>query len=153
MTPEQKGLLLKDLCARLPYGVICQCDKIKAEGTLREIGISYNMCRLYDSFTDEFENCYIFDCKPYLFPLSSIKKSQICNLINIIWPNAKYEIYMDLEEPEIDIELNHISTSYLISEVDCWGSKAIDWLNAHHFDYRGLIPMGLAEDATDKNIY
>ena len=28
-----------------------------------------------------------------------------------------------------------------------------DWLDAHHFDYRGLIPMGLANDATDKNIY
>lgn len=28
-----------------------------------------------------------------------------------------------------------------------------DWLNAHNFDYRGLIPMGLANDATGKNIY
>ena len=30
---------------------------------------------------------------------------------------------------------------------------AIDWLNAHHFDYRGLIPKGLAIDATGLNIY
>ena len=31
--------------------------------------------------------------------------------------------------------------------------ESIDWLNAHHFDYRGLIEKGLAIDATDKNIY
>jgi hypothetical protein len=33
------------------------------------------------------------------------------------------------------------------------GFEIYDWLNANHFDYRGLIPMGLAIDATDKNIY
>ena len=28
-----------------------------------------------------------------------------------------------------------------------------DFYNKNHIDYRGLIPMGLAEDATGKNIY
>jgi hypothetical protein len=28
-----------------------------------------------------------------------------------------------------------------------------DWLDVNHFDYGGLIPMGLANDATGKNIY
>lgn len=32
-------------------------------------------------------------------------------------------------------------------------STGVDYLNKNHFDYRGLIPMGLAEDATGKNIY
>lgn len=27
--------------------------------------------------------------------------------------------------------------------------QVIDWLLAHHFDYRGLIPMGLALEATE----
>ena len=31
--------------------------------------------------------------------------------------------------------------------------EAVDWLNKNHFDYRGLIDMGLAIDATNKNIY
>lgn len=70
MTQEQKDLLLKDLCGRLPYGVMCKCDEIKAQGVLKEISLNYNMCRLYDSFTDEYENCFIFDCRPYLFPMS-----------------------------------------------------------------------------------
>jgi type II secretory pathway component PulL len=30
-----------------------------------------------------------------------------------------------------------------------WFSRAIDWLNKHGFDYRGLIPMGLALPATE----
>ena len=29
----------------------------------------------------------------------------------------------------------------------------IDWLKAHHFDYRGLIEEGFAIDATGLNIY
>ena len=33
------------------------------------------------------------------------------------------------------------------------GETTQDWFNKNHFDYRGLIPMGLAEDATNKNIY
>ena len=48
MTQEDKELLLKDLCARLPYKVICKVDKIKFEGELREIELSYNMARLYN---------------------------------------------------------------------------------------------------------
>ncbi len=32
--------------------------------------------------------------------------------------------------------------------------KGIDWLNAHHFDYRGLIEKGLAIEVTkDDNPY
>jgi hypothetical protein len=80
MTQEQKDLLLKDLCARLPYRVMCKCDKIKAQGVLKEIEINHNICRLYDSFTDEYENCFVFDCRPYLFPLSSITEEQSMEL-------------------------------------------------------------------------
>ena len=31
--------------------------------------------------------------------------------------------------------------------------KTLDWLNKNYFDYRGLIPLGLAVDATGLNIY
>lgn len=126
MTQEHKDLLLKDLCARLPYRVICQCDNIKTQGVLKEIGINYNMCRLYDSFTDEYENCYIFDCKPYLFPLSSMTEEQ----------RKEYE-----------------NTTIKDGILTVWTTCTYDWLNENHFDYRGLILMGLAIDATGKNIY
>ena len=58
----------------------------------------------------------------------------------------------------------HISTSYCI-EIDnvytddedgikypsTFLMDAIDWLNKHHFDYRGLIPLGLAIEVTEEN--
>ena len=131
MIQEPNDLLLKDLSARLPYRVICQCDNIKTQGVLKEIGINYNMCRLYDSFTDEYENCYIFDCKPYLFPLSTMTEEQEieydATFATIVYENGKRDSVMTY--------------------------KSFDWLNAHHFDYRGLIPIGAAIDATGLNIY
>lgn len=46
MTQEQKDLLLKDLCGRLPYGVICKDTNINITGTLSQIGLHYDMCVL-----------------------------------------------------------------------------------------------------------
>ena len=132
MTQEDKDLLLKDLCARLPYGVKIQTDYTDVK-TLEGIqfpdyiGISDGYCSLDD-----------MECKPYLFPLSSMTEEQknncpICETnLNIIKSNIGYGII------EIPWRL-----SYLF----------IDWCNKNHFDYRGLIPMGLALDATVLNIY
>jgi hypothetical protein len=39
----------------------------------------------------------------------------------------------------------------------CWSDyyalEKFDWFNKNHFDYRGLIPKGLAKDATNLNIF
>lgn len=117
MKPEDKELLLKDLCARLPYGL-----KYNYGGY---DGCDYTMNRV---------DCNAVDCafpienvKPYLFPMSSMTKEQ------------KNE-YQYITERWMN------DSSYSISD-------SIDWLNKNHFDYRGLIPMGLALDATNLNIY
>ena len=143
MTQEQKDLLLKDLCARLPYRVICQCDNIKTQGVLKEIGINYNMCRLYDSFTDESENCYIFDCKPYLFPLSSMTEEQYYEMMS-------YSSEDCLDHMKILKSLRECTD---FTHWPLYEYRVIDWYNKNHFDYRGLIPKGLAIDATGLNIY
>ena len=118
MTQEDKELLLKDLCARLPYEV-----KVK----------------FYDHWVDEYEiipltakllsdTVYIGDIKPYLFPLSSMTEEQS-------------KIYHELIR-------GMFGTSALIN------FEALeDFFNKNHIDYRGLIPMGLALDATELNIY
>ena len=67
----------------------------------------------------------ICDIKPYLFPLSSMNKEQ------------RKEYYAMVK--------------YNITSSD--NAKLMDWLNKNHFDCRGLIPMGLAIDATGLNIY
>ncbi len=130
MTQENKELLLKDLCTRLPYNVICQVE-------FKENG-KYNskVMLLSGIFTDEAYfttkggSIYSNEYKPYLFPLSSITEEQKIFLRQQKWCIA-------------------ISTSGTIETT----IEGIDWLNKNHFDYRGLIEKGLAIDATGLNIY
>lgn len=125
MTSEDKELLIKDLCARLPYNVICQVE-------FRENG-KYNskVMLLSGIFTDEAYfttkggSIYSNEYKPYLFPLSSMTEEE----------KLMYEGLM----------IGTDNISYMLD--------VIDWLNSHHFDYRGLIEKGLAIDATNLNVY
>ena len=66
------------------------------------------------------------DWKPYLFPMSSMTEEQKMELTML-------RTYISLTK----------NKEYLL----------FDWLNANHFDYRNLIPMKLAIDATNLNIY
>ena len=127
MNKEDKELLLRDLCNRLPYNVMCQVE-FKEDG-------KYNskVMLLSGIFTDEAYfttkggSIYSNEYKPYLFPMSSMTDEQ------------KQEYQHITERWMYD-------SSYSISD-------SIDWLNVHHFDYRGLIEKGLAIDATGLNIY
>ena len=125
MKQEDKELLLRDLCGRLPYGVACKDIYINVSGRLDEISTRYNMCRLSDIY-GELETCYISNCRPYLFPLSSMTEEQKEEFDRLYTYDAL------IVEPQ-------------------W--KLIDFCNKHHLDYRGLIPKGLASDATGLNIY
>ena len=136
MTQEEKDLLVKDLCPRLPYGVVCQVDDGAAglnDGKLVEIDISKELVR-FDA--DYYWDAYIDDIKPYLFPMSSMTEEQTKEYEGIIYKNI--ELHCERYYDVIDID-----------DFDC----LIDFYHKYHLDYRGLIPMGLAIDATDKNIY
>ena len=123
MTQEDKELLLKDLCARLPYGV-----KIELTWWVMDEGTYINATLEPDHIEQLLNNeDRITEIKPYLFPLSNMTEEQ------------KKEYQYITERWMYD-------SSYSISD-------SIDWLNKNHFDYRGLIPMGLAIDATNLNIY
>lgn len=146
MIQEQKDLLLKDLCARLPYGVKVQFktnsvieNKYKfiynVDGEYEYINIGKSNLTL-DIIKMLSNNC-IDEIKPYLFPLSSMTEEQkqyIKNRFCYDWDGEPY----DLWKYQIEIE-----------DTD----EFIDWFNKNHFDYRGLIPTGLAIDATGLNIY
>ena len=127
MTQEDKALLLKDLCARLPYNVICQVE-YKENGKYNS-KVMLLSCIFTDEayFTTKGGSIYSNEYKPYLFPLSSMTEEQ------------KQEYQHITERWMYD-------SSYSISD-------STDWLNAHHFDYRGLIEKSLALDATGLNIY
>lgn len=117
MTQKDKELLLKDLTARLPYGVKIElsrwdmCEWISINTTLEPECIE-------ELLNDEDGDIEI---NPYLFPLSSMTEEQQMDLTKFV--------------------ANGIQGKNIL----------YDWYNKNHFDYRGLIPMRLAIDATKEN--
>lgn len=122
MTQEEKDLLIKDLCARLPYHTRVKVwlkDGTTEEGAL-DLEHNYG-----DVLRDTFYYNKIKDIKPYLRPMSSMTEEE----------KLMYEGLM--------IGIDNIS--YMLD--------VTDWLNSHHFDYRGLIERELAIDAIELSIY
>ena len=135
MIEKDKELLLKDISARLPYGI-----KASYYGTEEERETWDEIeCVTLDGCVDIGQySLPIERIKPYLFPLSSMTKDQ------------KNECLKGTS-----LEISKYDEIYGYSEytdLECY-LKVIDWLNAHHFDFRGLIENELAIDATGLNIY
>ncbi len=123
MLQEHKELLLKDLCARLPYGVkfLRESWNYEWDQELSVIEVLEDIDK--DGYINKTKVYNVEDIKPYLFPLSSMTEKQ-----------EKEWLYT-------------LSSDYHITY------DTVDWCNKNHFDHRGLIPMGLAIDATNLNIY
>lgn len=139
MTTEERDLLLKDLSARIFYEVKCQIKDIYDSVILRELNYANAVFSALDSS--------IVNVRPYLFPLSSMTKEQIREFNNI-----NGSIIVDgLPGHCRNYCAPIICSEHEITMEDMLSS--IDWLNAHHFDYRGLICRRLAIDATNLNIY
>lgn len=135
MTQNDKELLLKDLCGRLPYGVKCyipESNEVKTLGGIHEDGEN----TLFDFLGDSRKivygtQLYISEFKPYLFPMSSMTEEQ-------------KEEYCQLQQKIIYNSKGFVNTDIL---------SYINWCYENHFDVNGLIPLDLAIDATGLNIY
>lgn len=112
-------LLLKDLCARLPYKVKGIITYDKSNTTFTVEGIDSNILHLSNA-----EECYVDDFKPYLRPMSDMTEEE----------RGEYDEFC-------------FGMFILRNEIDAF--DFIDWLNSHHFDYRGLIEKGLALEASE----
>ena len=128
MTQEDKELLLKDLCARLPYDVkVCYENNTYY---LNEISPACKDIMISALLQDENrQRCADFvlieEIKPYLRPMSSMTEEE----------KKEYENIAHGIEVENGVRIPNV--------------KQIDWLNKHHFDYRGLIEKGLALEALE----
>ena len=145
MTQEDRKLLLIDLSARLSHGVICKVSK--GNGHLCSInqtifGVEYGIninATERDYFNDTEEII-----KPYLRPMSSMTEEEKEEL------SAKYNWSIMGN----DISIRYHSEGYWDDDTECPTNeylKLFDWLNAHHFDYRGLIEKDLAIAVTEEN--
>ena len=141
MTQEHKELLLKDLCARLPYRVKAyiknwsKLDRKYYEGVYTVESIDPSLNNIFaDSERSSVEVIVGYDdyeIKPYLFPLSSMteeQKEEYCSLQQKVIYNNKGLVNSDVME-------------------------YVNWCYKNHIDINNLIPMGLAIDATGLNIY
>ena len=130
MTKEQKDLLKKVICAMLPYGVKATTTSNGWNGIYTVTGYKddriYLDCPMYDEGDDEW---LVESVKPYLRPMSSMTEEEEKEYTNI--DNRSYRCPKDLA---------HFPAS-----------ERINWLNTHHFDYHGLIPLSLAIEVTKEN--
>lgn len=122
MVQEEKDILIADLCGRLPYGLIIKCNDGFRQS--KEILVSIDVGNGLINY-----DWRLTDIKPYLRPMSSMSEEEI----------KEYTSYC-FEQPFLQKD----KTPNLGSVPMC-----IYWLNAHHFDYRGLIPKDLALEAKD----
>ena len=144
MTLEEKDLLLKDLCARLPYRVVVDYAHnafALHKGHYVKKGSCILTCYLLDVFISPRQNEEGEYIKPYLFPLSRMTEEQKLELEIITGDSMGFDAYA-----------LHDFTGY--GEISLSRTlEIIQWCYKNHFDIYGLIPMGLALDATGLNIY
>lgn len=127
MTQEDKQLLLKDICARLPYKV----KGVYARTDIKNLSICEITTHLYGEIEESFNGKEKYEFIPYLRPMSSMTEE---------------------EQRTLDSMCNGVEMVSRLSGLKMF-DKAFNWLNENHFDYRGLIEKGLAIDATGLDIY
>ena len=124
MAQEEKSLLMKDLCSRLPYGIKVEIISYGQEALKPWFGEL--SCKDLDCFIHDIAYESI---KPYLRPMSSMTEEERKEYNEYLFYGASIGLMSNTE------------TAY----------ELIDWLNKNMFDYRGLIPLGLAIEVTEEN--
>ena len=134
MTQEDKQLLLADLCGRLPYGVFVNIEGFDYDFNGKLVQVYFgniNRCSIQVGCNISYS---LEETKPWLRPMSSMTEEEKKEFNDQIY---KAKPYSD-------------GKSYNVYEVT---GLNIDWLNAHHFDYRGLIEKRLAISTEEYNPY
>lgn len=137
MIQEEKELVIKDLCARLLYGVICQMEDelIINDSTFYDRTLSERHIELFR----KHKGFYI---KPYLRPLSSMTEEEREELKKLMNCDSVTDYSLEYTVGgQVDYD------DFLVYYEE--SSKLIDWLNKKMFDYRDLIPKGLALEAKE----
>lgn len=139
----EKNLIKIDLCCRLPYGPKVHAkytnlgETIELDGIVKTIDNDVVGIEVINDFSSALTYVQIDDVKPYLVPLSSMTEEQYNEMYNYCY-NAEREA-SKFSNGELKIVYNYELIKF-------------DYLNRNNFDYRELIPKGLANDLTTLNI-
>ena len=125
MTQEEKDLIVKDLSSRIPYGVMVYIEF--DDGKIFKIR-KFAPKMIHDYLKLSLDKV-IF--KPYLRPMSNMTEEEK-QIMDKLWKENNKLVFADSDE---------------IRRYRFYDISVVDFLNSHHFDYRGLIPMGLAIEA------
>ena len=138
MTREEKELVIKDLCGRLPYGVIVQVnDGLKGIYDRRLVQVFCDRESCSVNVCTPLSECICIDSvKPYLRPLSSMTEEEYNEMFN--------EFYLAQEEFSRDY-----SNTDFVGKIIANDMVRLDWLNKNMFDFRWLIRKGLAIEAPE----
>lgn len=132
MKPEDKNLVLRDLCARLPYNVWVRY-KTKYDDIERATILNGNYVREIMEGTS-----YWIDFKPYLRSMSSMPEEEF-----------EYLAKLGVENSLKCIEIDDPKESFSLATKFC--VEQLGYLYEHHYDVNGLIPSGLAIEVTEEN--
>ena len=136
---ERQQLLLVDLCSRLPYGVKYRRDSWNFEWD-QEISVVEVLEDIdKEGYINHTKVYKVSDIEPYLRPMSSMTEKELDKLRNytgLLYDNLDLASFQNGSYKCLDFYLSEIPADVVI--------KVFDWLHMHHFDYRGLISMGLA---------
>ena len=133
MTQEDKELLLKDLCARLPYVTYYDLSYYghKTRAVLQEFIAKKESLTSLVKVNTIVEPIPYENIKPYLRPMSSMTGKEWCEYCDSCADDDKSWIIAGRDYKFIPV------------------ANREDFLNSHHFDYRGLIEKGLALEAPE----
>lgn len=143
MTKEETKLLIQDLLARLPYSVMCDCPR---GSWVIPSAIDVVDLTVYYPCWGEWRP--VSECKPYLRELSDMTEEERQELVGLCTYYRPTAPVIGFEDYGIVVLTHHLSDNTVTFKLNM---KAIDWLCSNHFDYRGLIPKGLAIKVTPEN--
>ena len=139
MTKEDRNLLLKDLCSRLPYGVKIENTSFSEPRVHTLFGkVSDDLFLMLETYknvggedyrrvTDDIHYTgFLETIKPYLRPISSMTDEE----------------FKEYHSMLIDVDNSGLMNQGLIT-------KIVDWLDRKMFDHRNLVLKGLALEAPE----
>ena len=130
MKQQEKQILLKDLCARLPYGINLYVEEPKKLPDNEHISVGF-----IGGYALDKEQCQDFSISEILESLDNG---------SIVKPYLRPISSMTEEEKKEYKKLQHCFNDTMLTI-----SLLNNWLNEHHFDYNGLIEKGLAFEAPE----